>query len=353
MPEIVVINGPPGVGKTTVATALSALQPGTVHICGDELRSFAPPDARRRLGSGSTYRAGAVLADAYTGMGASRVLFDYVFLRPLHIAYFWNALGENVSAHLFTLWAPLEVVEERERMRAGRAPLGVAVADCHREIEANRQVLGHFLQTGDALPEVVAGEIHRLVAKGIAAVKRENVVAIGLKRGAVQLISYQQSWKILFEKESTRLRRAMENHALAIEHVGSTSIEGMDAKPVIDIMVAVESLDLARELAPIIEELGYEYRNVSPERLFFANGPADERTHYLSLTELGSAFWRDQLLFRDYLRTHTETAEEYKRLKRELAEMYPEDRGSYTAGKTNFVETVLKEASENCLLWRA
>jgi hypothetical protein len=107
-----------------------------------------------------------VLADAYLGMGASRVLFDYVFLRPSHIAYFRNALGENVSAHLFTLWAPLEVVEARERMRGGRAPLGVAVADCYREIEANRQVLGHFLQTGDALPEVVAGEIHRLVASG-------------------------------------------------------------------------------------------------------------------------------------------------------------------------------------------
>jgi predicted kinase len=166
MPEIVVINGPPGVGKTTVATALSALQPGTVQICGDELRAFAPPDARRRLGGGSTYRAGAVLADAYLGMGAPRVLFDYVFLRPLHIAYFWNALGENVSAHLFTLWAPLEVVEARERMRGGRAPLGVAVAGCYREIEANRQVLGHFLQTGDVLPEVVAGEIHRLVASG-------------------------------------------------------------------------------------------------------------------------------------------------------------------------------------------
>src|SRR5437773_2231819 len=88
MGEIVVLNGPPGVGKTTVAACLRGLLPGTVVIEGDALRAFTPQNAREYLGGGSTYRAAAVLAEAYLAMGAARVVFDYVFLNPRHVAYF-------------------------------------------------------------------------------------------------------------------------------------------------------------------------------------------------------------------------------------------------------------------------
>ena len=98
---------------------------------------------------------------------------------------------------------------------------------------------------------------------------------IGLKRGTVQIVSYQPGWRRLFEEEAVTLRSAVGCHALEIEHVGSTAIEGMDAKPIIDIIVAVDSLDGARELVPIVEALGYTYKKNDdvPGRVFFVKGP--------------------------------------------------------------------------------
>ena len=169
---------------------------------------------------------------------------------------------------------------------------------------------------------------------------------IGLKRDTVQIISYQHVWKKLFEDENVRLRSALGNQILQIEHVGSISIEGMDAKPIIDIIVEVESLDKAGDLVQLVETLGYKYKeddNV-PERIFFVIGPASRRTHHLSFTEPTSGCWKAHILFRDYLRTHPEAAEEDKRLKRELAEQYPKDRDAYRAGKKEFIEKILQLA---------
>jgi hypothetical protein len=103
---IIVINGPPGVGKTTVSKALAKLVSGTVCIHGDHLRAFAPEDAQTHLGGGSTYRAAATLACAYLGMGASRVIFDYCFLRPRQLRARRASvpgLASQISSPLFTM----------------------------------------------------------------------------------------------------------------------------------------------------------------------------------------------------------------------------------------------------------
>jgi GrpB-like predicted nucleotidyltransferase (UPF0157 family) len=169
---------------------------------------------------------------------------------------------------------------------------------------------------------------------------------IGLKRGTIQVVPYQPAWKELFEVEAVKLRSALGNNLLQIEHVGSTAIEGMDAKPIIDIIVAVKSLSKARELVPVVQALGYNHKEDDdvPERIFFVKGLPSKRTYHLSLTEPASGYWKAHILFRDYLLTHREVAEEYRQLKRELAEQYTDDRGSYTAGKERFVERVLKLA---------
>ena len=169
---------------------------------------------------------------------------------------------------------------------------------------------------------------------------------IGLKRGTVNVVSYQPVWRKLFEWEAARLRLALGNQIINIEHIGSTAIEGMDAKLIIDIIVALEILDKAGNLVPLVEALGYKYReddNV-PERIFFVKGPSSRRTHHLSLTEPTTGYWKAHILFRDYLLTHPEAAEEYKRLKRELAEQYPDDRDAYRAGKKEFIEKILQLA---------
>ncbi len=142
------------------------------------------------------------------------------------------------------------------------------------------------------------------------------------------------------------MRLALGDTAFQIEHIGSTAIEGMKAKPLIDLMVAVADLEEAKAYVPQLELLGYEFRPGAsgPDRLFLAKGPHDNRTHHLSLTDLGSKFHRESLFFRDYLRTHPDAAQEYRKLKEVLAQQYSEDRGAYTDGKKGFIEKVLKLA---------
>ena len=153
----------------------------------------------------------------------------------------------------------------------------------------------------------------------------------------------------LYEQEAALVKNALGKKALRIEHCGSTSIPGMEAKPIIDMMVAVESLPEAKELVPTIEALGYEYkpRDTVPERIFFAKESAPEiRTHHLNLAEPDSRFWTNQLAFRDYLRAHDELAAEYVELKKRLAEEYARTNQIDLEGKTAFVRRVLALAKK-------
>jgi GrpB-like predicted nucleotidyltransferase (UPF0157 family) len=169
---------------------------------------------------------------------------------------------------------------------------------------------------------------------------------VGLRRGSVLLVPHQSEWRVLFEEEAARLRSVLGDKILRVEHVGSTAVEGMEAKPLIDMMAAVESLEDARDLVPVLEGMGYEYRDDGGVRgrIFFAKEPRSRRTHHLSLAEPTSDYWQRSLLFRDHLRAHPEAAEEYRDLKRELARRYPEDRESYTASKNRFIERAIESA---------
>lgn len=174
----------------------------------------------------------------------------------------------------------------------------------------------------------------------------EDLSPLGLARGTVRLAPYDPAWRRLFLAEAARLRAVLGGRVLAIEHVGSTSIPGMDAKPVLDLMAAVPSLAEADRLVPAVEALGYELRPDPeiPERRFFVRGRTARRTHHFSLAEPTSAYWRDTLLFRDWLRAHPEAAEEYRALKHALAARHAADRQAYTSGKTAFVHAVLARA---------
>src|SRR5262249_2101571 len=175
------------------------------------------------------------------------------------------------------------------------------------------------------------------------------MTTIGLARGTVQVVQYQPGWRDLFAQEALLLRSAMDQEALEIEHIGSTSLEGMPAKPIIDLMVAVPDLTKAQRWIPRLEELTYEWRPERdvPDRLFFAKGPRNQRTHHLSLAERSSNFYQSKLLFRDFLRQHRDAFVEYQLLKLQLAKQHAQDRASYTKGKEAFVERILELAKEN------
>lgn len=172
---------------------------------------------------------------------------------------------------------------------------------------------------------------------------------LGQHKRDINVVPYQSGWVEIYEQEADTLRKTLGDKALRIEHIGSTSIPGMVAKPVIDIMVAVHSLPQAEELIPLLEALGYSYRTPDTvlERMFFAKESSPEvRTHHLNLTELDSGFWKNQLAFRDYLRTHDQIALEYVELKLDLAARYAVTKVLDPEGKTAFVTRVLALAEK-------
>ncbi len=168
----------------------------------------------------------------------------------------------------------------------------------------------------------------------------------------VYIASYDPRWPVLFEEERRRIEKVVVPWVIEVEHVGSTAVPGLDAKPVIDIMVGLRSmLDADRCVEPLAG-LGYSYweEGAMPHhRLFvmFVDEGQTARTHNLHLVEAGAWYWRERLLFRDYLRNHPATAREYARLKHKLAERYRDNREAYTAAKAEFVAAVVARAEES------
>jgi GrpB-like predicted nucleotidyltransferase (UPF0157 family) len=166
----------------------------------------------------------------------------------------------------------------------------------------------------------------------------------------VELVSHDPAWAPMYEAEAERLHAALpEGLVLKMEHFGSTAVPGLLAKPVIDILVAVSSIEDARETAVgPLEALGYLfwYENPKRHRLFFVKGlppRAARRTHHVHMIEPSAEMW-NMLLFRDILRADPEEAARYAALKRELAVRHREDREAYTDAKGAHVAAVLAQA---------
>lgn len=175
---------------------------------------------------------------------------------------------------------------------------------------------------------------------------------IGLQRGAVRVVPYNPIWKQCFEEEKILLEHLLQKDAIDVQHVGSTAVPGLSAKPIIDIMVGVENLNDGLKYVEALEEHGYEFRGDAgiPGRLFFAKGSPEFRTHHLHMVQYHSEFWVNHLLFRDYLITYGDAAKEYERIKTELASQYESDRTAYTDGKSGFIQSILCRAREDFIL---
>jgi len=168
---------------------------------------------------------------------------------------------------------------------------------------------------------------------------------IGLERGVVRLAPHNPHWKALFEVERQRLQMAIGAYVLDIQHIGSTAIAGIAAKPIIDIGVAVTNFEEAVVCVAPLEQLGYEYKgeNGIPRRHYFDYGMP--RLFHLHMFEQTSPEWQAHLLFRDFLIGHPETARLYEALKMDLAEKYRNEREKYTNGKGDFIQRVIAEAN--------
>ena len=161
------------------------------------------------------------------------------------------------------------------------------------------------------------------------------------------VVDCDPQWTLLFEKEKEAILAALGSKALMVEHIGSTAVPGLAAKPVIDIAVGIQNLADAPALIPCIERLGYSYEptfeQLVPGRRFFWKGTSTVHTYHLHLAELDHPVLLRPLQFRDYLRKHPDAVEQYGVLKKELAKSCVQDLDAYVAGKTGFVESVMKQ----------
>lgn len=165
----------------------------------------------------------------------------------------------------------------------------------------------------------------------------------------VEVVPYDPAWPDLFLQEKKHLLACLPNHLIPrIEHFGSTAVPGLCAKPIIDMLVEVTSLEETKTvIVPILEGQGYDYfwrptRGDSTPPFyawFIKRDQQGRRTHHIHMVEADFEHW-DRLLFRDYLISHPDAAREYAHLKQNLSQTHQNGRVAYTLGKTDFIEKI-------------
>jgi len=161
----------------------------------------------------------------------------------------------------------------------------------------------------------------------------------------IAIVPYDPRWPAFFDAEAVRLSRALGETAVRLEHVGSTAVRGLAAKPVIDIQISVPALEPATPYADPLEGLGYgNWRDVhDPDHRFCRDDP---RRHHIHLVIAGSAMESDRLLFRDFLAEHPEVRRSYAEFKAGAALAFGHDRDRYTAAKDEFIRPAMSEARD-------
>jgi GrpB-like predicted nucleotidyltransferase (UPF0157 family) len=169
---------------------------------------------------------------------------------------------------------------------------------------------------------------------------------MALSQAPIEIVTYDPDWPRRFATEREALRKVLAPWlAGPIEHIGSTAIPGLAAKPVIDIMAAVSALAPSRPAIAAVATLGYCYFPYQADQRHWFCKPSDAfRTHHLHLVPLQSPHWARPIAFRDYLRGHPAIAAEYESLKRKLAQEFRLDREAYTAAKRPFIDTITEKA---------
>jgi len=162
----------------------------------------------------------------------------------------------------------------------------------------------------------------------------------------IELVPGNHNWRQAFEKEARKIEKIFPNQ-VAIHHIGSTAIEGIKAKPVIDILLVVEDISIVDDCVKRMEGLGYIFRgeNGLPGRRYFEKG-YPVHTHHLHVFERDSPEIERHLAFRDYLNNHPEEAQVYSALKEKLAAEYRTDPEGYTEAKGDFIRAVENKAMD-------
>ena len=162
----------------------------------------------------------------------------------------------------------------------------------------------------------------------------------------VEVVPYQPAWRERFEEEAATLRALLGPQIVSVHHIGSTSVPGLAAKPIIDVLVQVRDIEAVDGLDAQMRASGYLPRgeNGIPGRRYFRKGTAERHTHHVHVYQVGHPRVRDHLAFRDYLAAHPAQAAAYGALKQELAARHRYDIDAYQAGKGPFIQTLVDRA---------
>jgi len=167
----------------------------------------------------------------------------------------------------------------------------------------------------------------------------------------ITIAEYDSIWADMFERERRELAAIIGQVVQAIEHIGSTAVVNLPAKPIIDIMVGLKNFRVVDAIVLTLIEQGYlyfpEYEDEMPERRVFKKIVAGRTVSHIHMVEFAGKFWHRHLLFRDYLRTNPHIAQQYAQLKTQLSKKDWQDSNDYANAKTDFIRKIEKQATEH------
>ena len=163
----------------------------------------------------------------------------------------------------------------------------------------------------------------------------------------VVVLPYDERWEQAFTQIKDEIQAALGSLALRIEHVGSTSVRGLSAKPIIDIDVVIRDYSVFDTVVTALKEIGYQHEGdlgIAAREAFKYDGKAHLQQHHLYVCPQDSAELKRHIAFRNYLRSNPEAVREYGRIKEEGAALYPDDIGKYIQHKSSFIEKIYRES---------
>lgn len=176
--------------------------------------------------------------------------------------------------------------------------------------------------------------------------QKDDMTKIGLEKTRAEVAEYDPGWPEVYKKEAAIIKGLLGDLAVDIQHVGSTSVPGLPAKPVIDIGVAVRIMDDIPEIIEILKKNGYVFEGDWEDEggIFVVKESAPGvRTLHVHIVGKNDIQWNNYIIFRDALRNEDEIRDQYLALKKELAEKYSDDRVKYTSSKHDFIRGILKD----------
>lgn len=164
----------------------------------------------------------------------------------------------------------------------------------------------------------------------------------------VEILPHRAEWDVLARAEADRILRACAGRVVAVEHIGSTAVPGLGAKPILDLMPGIQRLEDGPPTIPAMEALGYICKGEYgiPGRIFFQKMRGDQRMVHAHMFVVGVDDWVRHILFRDHLRTHPDAMRAYEALKLDLAARHSSDRDAYTEAKSEFIRGIVERARQ-------